>query len=163
MVAEGRKRMTFLERAFVRRGRPKDIIVAVVGAIWGFYFPLDSQSDWGPSNRFAECCCREDPDSRHERREFRWDYSRQNHAASPASDELGRANRGVWRPALQHLDSLGDTHHGRRFNHPIRPLVGLAQSERRALDSSHRSSVAVGMSRALRTAERRREIADAKR
>ncbi len=30
--------MTLLERAFVRRGHPKDIIVAVVGAIWGFYF-----------------------------------------------------------------------------------------------------------------------------
>lgn len=30
--------MTFLERAFVRHGHPKDIIVAVVGAIWGFYF-----------------------------------------------------------------------------------------------------------------------------
>jgi hypothetical protein len=30
--------MTFLERAFVRRGHPKNVIVAVVGAIWGLYF-----------------------------------------------------------------------------------------------------------------------------
>lgn len=30
--------MTFLERAFVRRGRPRHAIVAVVGAIWGLYF-----------------------------------------------------------------------------------------------------------------------------
>jgi hypothetical protein len=30
--------MTFLEKAFVRRGHPKHIIVAIVAAIWGFYF-----------------------------------------------------------------------------------------------------------------------------
>jgi hypothetical protein len=38
LAAKGEREMSFLQRAIVRRGHPKHIIVSAVGAIWGFYF-----------------------------------------------------------------------------------------------------------------------------
>jgi hypothetical protein len=41
---EGRSKMTYLEKAIIRRGHPKHIILGMVGFLWAVYFLW--QHDW---------------------------------------------------------------------------------------------------------------------